>query len=172
MSKVFRKVGCQRRVDQNQPVQLTHVGCHCKRGNAVKHAQRVALVQQLLQGSNTKSTMNNEPPNMYPCTRAAAQGETACCSCTPEVYLHIPLMQRARHNEDDVVNHVPVGAVVHELAQRLVGLRAHMDTRSLGTPQQLRQTMLPLIAPLLTLHRMRFQSSTSLAVHFSTIVVV
>ena len=37
-------------------------------------------------------------------------------------YLDVPLVQRARDNEDDIVNHVPIGAVVHEGGQRVISL--------------------------------------------------
>lgn len=42
------EVGRQRRVHEHQAVQVTHVLGHGQRGNRIKHAQRVALVQQLL----------------------------------------------------------------------------------------------------------------------------
>lgn len=50
------EVGGEGCVDEDQAVQLAHVGGHRQRGNGVKHAQRVALVQQLLRGTNARST--------------------------------------------------------------------------------------------------------------------
>lgn len=44
------EVGRQRRVHEHQAEQLAHVLRDGQRGDAVKHTQRVALVQQLLQG--------------------------------------------------------------------------------------------------------------------------
>mmetsp|Transcript_27512 Transcript_27512/g.70028 ORF Transcript_27512/g.70028 Transcript_27512/m.70028 type:complete len:318 (-) Transcript_27512:443-1396(-) len=48
VAQVLAEVGRQRRVHQHQAVQLAHVLRHRQRGDRVKHAQRVALVQQLL----------------------------------------------------------------------------------------------------------------------------
>lgn len=49
MCEVLTEVRGQWGVNQHQAVQLTHVLRNCQSGNAVKHAQRVALVQELLQ---------------------------------------------------------------------------------------------------------------------------
>ena len=37
--------------------------------------------------------------------------------------MHVALMEGARDNQDDVVDHVPIRAVVQELAQRLICLQ-------------------------------------------------
>ena len=42
--------------------------------------------------------------------------------------LDVPLVEGAGDDEHDVVDHVTVGAVVQELAQRLVSLRSSADT--------------------------------------------
>jgi len=57
-------------------------------------------------------------------------------------HMHVPLVQRARDNEDDVVDHVAVGAIVHELAQRLGGLASRhssLSARWRGNPAAVRQ---------------------------------
>jgi hypothetical protein len=43
------KIGRQRGVHQHEAIQVPHVLCHRQRGQRIKHAQRVALIQQLLQ---------------------------------------------------------------------------------------------------------------------------
>lgn len=45
------EVGRQGSVHQHQPVQLPHVAGHRQRGDAVEHAQRVALRQQVLRAA-------------------------------------------------------------------------------------------------------------------------
>ena len=58
--QVFRceghgEVRSQRRVNQHQPIELTHIRRHSQRCNAVKHPQWMTLLQQLLQHKSMKS---------------------------------------------------------------------------------------------------------------------
>ena len=40
------------------------------------------------------------------------------------VYLNVALMQSASDNQDNIVNHVAIGTIVHELAKLLISLQA------------------------------------------------
>ena len=42
-----------------------------------------------------------------------------------ETYCDITFMKCAGHKEDNIVNHVAIGAVVQECAQRLISLQSH-----------------------------------------------
>jgi hypothetical protein len=44
-------------------------------------------------------------------------------------HMHITLVQGSSHNEDNIVNHVAIRAVVHELRQGLVSLQRVINPR-------------------------------------------
>jgi hypothetical protein len=69
--EVVREVGGQRGVHQHQAEQVAHVLRHCQAGNRVKHAQRVALLQQLLR---------RREDGAGPARRQLAAGKAAPCS--------------------------------------------------------------------------------------------
>lgn len=69
-------------------------------------------------------------------------------------------MHRPSHDQDNIVNHVPIGAIIQEGRQRLIRLETHQ------------LDMAGLAVRVGTCARMCLQSSTNFCVQRSTIVVV